>query len=149
MSSRQYHHRAFTLIELLLTVSIIGILATITIGVMSPRRQLSGSRDVKRQADVNAVMSAIDQYSIDHGDLPVGIPKGIPKEICAPAFPHCTGGVDLLMLSGAYIITIPMDPRAPADGTGSQYFIVESSNGRLITITAPLAEGNHAISITR
>lgn len=135
--------------ELLLTISIIGILATITIGVMSPRRQLNSSRDAKRQADVNAIMSAIDQYSIDHGDLPAGIPTGVAQEICAASAGHCVGGVYLMMLAGTYLSTIPSDPHAPASGTGTSYFIVKSANTQLVTVSAPLAEGNHTISITR
>ena len=148
MSARFQQRRAFTLVELLLTVSIIGILATITIGTMSPRKQLNSSRDAKRQADVNAIMSAIDQYSIDKGVLPAGIVRGPAKEICTSWATSCNGGISLLMLSGTYIPTLPADPYAQPTETGSHYFI-SLSNTDLVTIFAPLAEGKHSISITR
>lgn len=141
------HRTGFTLIELLLVIGIIAILSSIVIAALSPARQLGSSRDAKRQADVNTIIDAVYQYSIDHqGLLPNSIPTGTLQEICRTGAVDCDG-VNLDVLSNTYLVSIPIDPRAPETGTGTSYFIRRNGNGRL-TISAPLAEGD-AINITR
>lgn len=59
---------AFTLIELVIVVSILAILA----GVMIPRvsKRMAKSRDARRIADVRAVQAAIDSFHADTGKYP-------------------------------------------------------------------------------
>lgn len=147
MHPTKAHRGGFTLIELLLVIGIIAILSSIVIAALSPARQLGSSRDAKRQADVNTIINAVYQYSIDHqGLLPAGIPTGTLRQICRTGAADCDE-VNLDMLSNTYLVSIPVDPRAPEAGTGTSYYIRRDGNGRL-TITAPLAEGD-AINITR
>ncbi len=58
----------FTLIELIIVVSILAVLA----GVMIPRvsSRMAKSRDARRVADVRAIQSAIDSYYADTGSYP-------------------------------------------------------------------------------
>lgn len=57
--------RAFTLVELLIVIVIIGILtALVTIGFISAKNK---SADRKAVADVNSIASGLDQYSMSHG----------------------------------------------------------------------------------
>lgn len=146
---RRHHHAGFTLLELLVVIGIIGALAAIVVAALSPTRQLASTRDAKRQSDVNAILNAVYQYTIDHqGVLPPGIPQGnMPRGICTVDASSCNNGVNLRLLSGAYLVSIPVDPRAPENGTGTMYFIHQNSNSRL-TVTAPLAE-EKAITVTR
>ncbi len=140
--------RGFTLIELLLVIGIIAILSSIVIGALSPARQLGSSRDAKRRSDVNTILNAVYQYSIDHsGLLPPSVPVGTSRQICRLNAADCDE-VNLDVLSGTYLVSIPVDPRAPEAGTGTSYFIRRDINGRL-TISAPEAEGDDVISITR
>ena len=139
----------FTLIELMLVIGIIAVLSGIVIAALSPTRQLGFARDAKRQSDVNTILSAVYQYSIDNnGTLPGGIPTGTAREICRTAATTCVGGVDLDVLSGSYLVTVPIDPHAPDTGTGTQYFIKRDTRGRL-TVNAPQAEVRNEISVTR
>jgi prepilin-type N-terminal cleavage/methylation domain-containing protein len=140
----------FTLIELLLVIGIIAILMGIMIGALSPTRQLGFARDAKRQSDVNTILNAVYQYAIDHNG---GVPGSIPLsntaiEICRTGIPVCIGGADLDLLSGSYLVSVPVDPRAPDSGTGTSYFIKRDNNGRL-TVKAPLAEVRNVIEVTR
>lgn len=65
---------AFTLIELLIVIGIIGVLSAIVITAIHPGRQLAQARNTQRQAHVNAIMNAVEQYSIGSGGhLPSGI----------------------------------------------------------------------------
>lgn len=140
--------RGFTLIELLLVLGIISILVTITIAALSPTKQLASSRDAKRQADVNAILSAAYQYLVDYERLPDGIPSGVPAEICATDSADCDAAINLDVLTGAYLVRIPADPQIVDSATGTNYWIVRDQNGR-ITVSAPGAEEADSISITR
>lgn len=60
--------RAFTLIELVVVISILAILS----GVLVPRvtSHLKSARDARRLADLKAVRTAIEQYRLDRGVYP-------------------------------------------------------------------------------
>jgi len=145
--------RGFTLIELLLVIGIIAILASIVIVAINPTKQLGNARDAQRRSDVNTILNAVYQYAIDHnGSLPSGIPTTTAKIICQSTMTTaaCTtlGGVNLSILTGSYLVSIPKDPLVTASATGTNYFILQSSNGR-ITVSAPNAEQTVGISVTR
>lgn len=140
--------RGFTLIELLLVIGIIAVLSGIVIAALSPTKQLGTSRDAKRQADVNAILSAVYQYLVDVESLPPGIPSGAALEICATNSPDCDAAISLDILTGSYLVRIPLDPQRPDSATGTNYWIVRDQGGR-ITVSAPGAEEAESISITR
>ena len=145
---RSRFRRGFTLIELLLVLGIISLLVGITIAALSPSKQLGTTRDAKRQADVNAILSAVYQYLVDVEQLPPGIPSGTAVEICATDSADCDAAIDLDILTGSYLVRMPRDPQLPDSSTGTNYWIVRDGNGR-ITVTAPGAEEEQYIGITR
>lgn len=138
----------FTLIELMLVIGIMGVLASVVVAALSPTRQLASSRNAKRQSDVNTIMNAVYQYTIDHqGNLPPGI-SATAREICPFSAASCPAGVNLRILSGTYLPTMPADPQVNTAGTGTLYFIRQDSNRRLV-VSAPHAENDTVITITR
>jgi type II secretion system protein G len=68
MFSKKNKKRAFTLIEMLIVIVIIGILAAALIPRLSSAR--GRANDVARKADLAQVAAAIVAYQIDHGKLP-------------------------------------------------------------------------------
>lgn len=62
--------KGFTLIELMIVVSIIGILAAI--GIVSYRHVLQNGRDAKRQGDLGVIQSALELYHSDQFVYPLG-----------------------------------------------------------------------------
>lgn len=58
----------FTLIELIVTITIMSIL--LSVGFLSYRTVLKNGRDVKRQADLKSIQSALEQYRADLGYYP-------------------------------------------------------------------------------
>lgn len=140
----------FTLIELLLVIGIIAILASIVIVAINPSKQLGivNERNAQRRSDINTVINAVYQYAIDNnGDLSaLGLPEEA-TEICQSGAESCDGYIDLSVLEGTYLVTIPEDPSGPSEGT--DYTILQSPTTSRITIGAPEAEQGEAISVTR
>ncbi len=151
----QMSRAGFTLLEILLVVAAIAILAGIVILAINPSKQLGDTRNAQRKADVNTILNAIYQYTIDNnGTLPT-IPTGscalvAANQVCkAAATGTCSTGVALTVLTASekYLTSLPIDPTVSStDGTG--YYISKSANGR-VTLCAPSAEQGATISVTR
>lgn len=146
----------FTLLEILLVVAAIAILAGIVILAINPGKQLGDTRNAQRRADVNTILNAVYQYTIDNnGTLPTTIPTAAcalvaTNQVCKlTATGTCATGVALSVLTTneKYLVSMPIDPTVSStDGTG--YYITKSANGR-ITVCAPSAEQSATISVTR
>jgi prepilin-type N-terminal cleavage/methylation domain-containing protein len=141
----------FTLLEMLLVVALIAILASIVILAINPGKQLAEARNAQRRSDVNTILNAVYQYSIDNnGTLPSGIPVGTEELICKEGVPLCGVLVDLTVLTTdqKYLTAIPQDPNGVCNASSDCYSIYQSSNGR-VTVLAPYAELGATISVTR
>ncbi len=147
--------KGFTLLEILLVVAAIAVLAGIVIVAINPGKQLADTRNAQRRVDVNTILSAVYQYTVDtNGTLPAAINQAVAcdntaaNQICTTGG-TCTGITDLAVTTTnqKYLTSMPKDPTAStANGTG--YYAVKSANGR-ITVCAPSAEQSATISVTR
>lgn len=106
---------AFTLVELLISVSIISIL--IAIGIASYATINKQSRDTKRKSDIEQVRSALEMYRAENGSYPA------------------TGGGIFTAVSSlssdlipTYIPSIPTDPRVVSPYI-YQYKATNAANG--------------------
>lgn len=64
--------QAFTILEVLITITLLGFLATITIIAINPQKSITEARDAKIREIVEESRSAIINYSINNnGDLPL------------------------------------------------------------------------------
>lgn len=142
-----YNQRGFTLLEILLVVAAIGILAGIVIIAINPAKQLGETRNAQRRADVNTILNAVYQYTVDNAVLPSSITT-TATEICR-AGGVCTGLIDLSVLTALekYIVSIPIEPQAPGPN-GAGYKINKTANGR-VTVVAQFPEQGATISVTR
>lgn len=104
--------QGFTLIELLITISIIAILAAI--GIVTYSVALKSGRDTKRQSDLRAVQSALEQYHNDQGFYPTD--SGLDIALSSsppPAFTNCTGNpVSPCTVTKTYMSALPQDPQS-------------------------------------
>lgn len=140
--------KGFTLLEILLVVAAIAILAGIVIVAINPGKQLADTRNAQRKVDVNTILNAIYQYSIDNkGAVPTSLTTAA-TEICKTGG-ICTGLIDLSVLTAneQYLTSMPIDPSSTsAYGTG--YSVAKTANDR-ITVSAPSAERSVSISATK
>jgi general secretion pathway protein G len=106
--------KAFTLIELLIVIAIIGILAVM--GVASLRGALIKGRDAKRKSDIKSIQTALEMYYSDNGQ-----------------YPETTGRASTVLgaLTPQYIKEVPQDPV----GTGSNQYTYANTDCSGGTIT--------------
>lgn len=145
------NRKGFTLIEVLLVVAIIAILAGIVILAVNPAKQLADTRNAQRRSDVNTIMNAIYQYSIDNnGQLPTDIPLTNAGIICSSPTGTCDpANVDLAVLTanGKYLVAIPNDP-SNTTANITNYTVFKNADGRVV-VSAPGQEQGATITVTR
>lgn len=61
--------RGFTLVEMAVTVTIISLLVTASVILISPVQMRRKGHDVARLVDLNSLLQAIENYTVDH-DVP-------------------------------------------------------------------------------
>jgi prepilin-type N-terminal cleavage/methylation domain-containing protein len=153
--ARPSTEKGFTLIEILLVIALIAILSSITIVALNPTKQFGQAKDTTRVSHVNAILNAVNQYSLDNTGV---VPSTIPTSTACTASSEyeicqtntvCSVGVNLSVLTDAerYLVMIPIDPASTStEGTG--YNIVRSEYGR-VTVCARNTDDGGDISVTR
>jgi type II secretion system protein G len=116
-NGRWKFQRAFTLVELLVVISIIGILATLITANLNSAR--SRARDAQRKSDLKNMSTALRLYYNDRGVFPV---KDASYQIMgctsydSPA--SCVWGTEWSVGSGTektiYMSILPKDPLSPS-----------------------------------
>lgn len=147
--------RGFTLIELLVVILIIVSLAVVVFVALNPAQRLEDSRDARRTADVDSILSAMHQYIIDARGITTGLSLGTAEKqlgtgttgcgltaascsISATACLDVSGGT----LLGKYLASMPIDPTAGTTYTAAKtgYAASMDANG-IITVEACGVEG--------
>lgn len=153
-------YKGFSLIEILVVVALIVILATITIVAINPGKNFRDTRNAQRSADVNALLSAVTQYTTDGNALPAGIAECTADWTQGSTIGTDTaaGNINLApILAGDtegtdYMVAIPTDP---GTGTGATAGTAENTGyiictiGTRVQIAAPQAEAGKEIAVRR
>jgi len=63
------YSKSFTLIELLITLGILGVLMAVVVITINPAEFLKQSRDTKRMSDISNLQTAINLYLFEGGSL--------------------------------------------------------------------------------
>lgn len=103
--------RGFTLMELLIVMSIIAIITAI--GLVSYAPINKRSRDAKRKSDLEQVRSALEMYRSDNGYYPGS----------SASFDIMTTALnDSLVVPTPYLPSIPMDPKSTSTSPVYYYY---------------------------
>ena len=98
---------AFTLIELLISVSIVGIILLITFLVINPATLRAKARDSQRAGNIKSIQAAIQLYYVDKKAYPMSTSP-------TDNWINITGSdsLSLALTTGTpqYIMSIPLDP---------------------------------------
>ena len=115
LTQRSSRRKGFTLVELLVTITIIAILTTVSAVVFS--RTLAKARDGRRRADLKDLQTALELYYSENQAYPST--SGAWWGQCSNYGGHtdtCSGDVFIPGLCPTYINNIPIDPKADASG---------------------------------
>lgn len=121
--------RAFTLIELLIVIAIVGILSSVVLTSLGGAR--GKARDAKRVAELKGAQAAIELFYDACGQYPATFTTGASN--------GCPAGTPPVSF-GTFMSTIPVDPKDSAsytyyvDNTNYTYLLkgtLESSNSAL------------------
>jgi len=98
-----YNFKGFTLVELLVVMSIIAILAALSIFALSGARE--AARDTRRKSDLQSVAAALELYKADCNFYP----SSIPSSGTVFTGTACSMGANI------YMQAIPDDPQSTQD----------------------------------
>ncbi len=120
-------NKGFTLVELLVVITIIGILATVALVSLNSAR--AKARDAKRLGDVRQIALALEFCYNDIG-----------KYLPASTFP--AAGAALTCSGTTYINSMPSDP----SGGNYTYAVDNDSNAQKYVVAAKLETNNTALN---
>jgi type IV pilus assembly protein PilA len=137
--------KGFTLIEILIVIAILAVLAAIVLIAINPARQFRQANNAQRVSNVNAILNAVSQYTVDEkGAIPSEIEADADEISGASGSDHA----DLCeLLVPKYLPALPTDPSKSdqsitEDECSSAYstgYEIKSENGRVV-VSAPLTE---------
>ena len=67
---KKYNQKGVTMVELIITIALISILASIIMLVLDPVEKKQKARDNKRLSDISLLDRVINEYLLDYGDHP-------------------------------------------------------------------------------
>lgn len=105
VSLKKEKSKGFTLVELLVVISIIALLASIALGIYANVQK--NSRDAKRQSDLRVIQSALEQYKADQNFYPSSM---VISE--SSSLTNNTGNPSPPLLTKTYLKRFPVDPNA-------------------------------------
>lgn len=161
------HDRGFTLIELIVALTILTILAVTVFAALNPAQRLKDSKDARRTADASEILTAIHQSVVDNkGTFQTNFPAaGTEKQLGSPAggcaattvgICTLTAGCADLMADVAqdllpYLASMPIDPAGSAGGAtaaATGYSVKRDTNG-IVTVKACYTDGTTPITVSR
>ncbi|MBU1970573.1 prepilin-type N-terminal cleavage/methylation domain-containing protein [Patescibacteria group bacterium] len=122
--------KGFTLVELLISISLIAILSGVLFSVINPLGIQKKSRDAQRMADLSKVKVALESYFADNRRYPTR-PNWVKVSALSPE------------LEGPYINLLPIDPKSSGDANCSapnwrDYYYKTNGSGSVYVLFANL-----------
>lgn len=115
--------RGFSLVEMLVVVSIIAIFASVA--YVNYYASIEQSRDIERQSDLRALQTAVELYKLRHGEYPIGCNDDGDWSGDPNSWNNCDdGSYDYIVgLAPEFIPTLPFDPGEVINDNGYSYVV--------------------------
>jgi prepilin-type N-terminal cleavage/methylation domain-containing protein len=130
MNIKQKNQHAFTIVELLIVIVVIGILASISVAAYSGVQRRG--RDAQRAADVAHIQRALELYRAEHGVYPLAnTPTSYPSGYSVTSgygYSFATDDTWLRSLVQAGVLRSP--PRDPINNNERNYRYLVENSGR-------------------
>lgn len=146
----------FTLLEILLTIGIIAVLATVVVVSLDPVERFKDARDSRRLADIESILSAIHQYVIDNqGNYPSGLDTS-ERQIGSASSGCALGGscsvssdgcVDLDQSLERYLKNVPFDPESGS--AARTHYSVQLDDNNIVTVRSCDSTNSSIESVSR
>lgn len=136
--SRQ-NNKGFTIVQLIITLSVIVILAVGAIQAYNPTKRIGQTNDARRSQDIESLAKALETYQIDNDQLPadftgLNIYDTHKVVLCSSAAELTCDGqsrdclvVDDVDFLGEYIPSLPIDPTKIAT-TDTGYYVTRDED---------------------
>lgn len=145
--------KGFTLLEMLIVLTIIAILATVVFVSLDPMTQFAEGRNARRWSDVNNISTAMYRYVISKKAFPIGLDDKIRQLGTANSGCNitCVGAenscLDLSSQLKPFLDSLPIDPK---NGSSEKTFYSVSKNSdNVISVKSCNAENNTIIQVVR
>lgn len=138
--------QGFSVIELIVIISLIGILFAVVLLALNPPTRLGTTRDAERRQAVHDILHALVAYGADNfGNVPSVIDSltasvqiiGTNASGCTTVGGTCAGYTqienacaNITGLVDAYLTNVPTDPTTGTSGN-ARYYVQKSYNNRL------------------
>lgn len=92
-------NRGFTLVELLIVISIIVVMAVILVGALNPVALVNKAQDSRRKNDLNKIKIAFEAYYNNKGEYPADVSWNVSSNCGKP-----------IAQMSSYLTNLPCDP---------------------------------------
>ncbi len=154
-------NKGFTLLELIIVVTIIALLAAATFVAIDPAKRIGNAQNATRWSDTTAILNAIMTYVVDNsGTWPGNVDQDGTFQIgTGAACNDCTASSTVAAackdidnnLVDTYLATMPQDPSSSTGflyGDGTGYYFMRSSSGR-VQVGACTTYNSEIINVSR
>ena len=111
-------NKAFTLIELLITIAIIAILGSATVLVLNPVEMMSQARDSQRVNDLGVIKKAVDLSIFNNSSITTGTAQRVYLSLPSATAPACDASGLPTLPSGWQYVCSSATNLTKIDGTG-------------------------------
>lgn len=109
----KYKEKGFTLVELLVVISIIALLSSIVLASVNTAR--SRSRDAQRRLAIRQIQTALELYYHQNGSYPISGGATSPNGSWSTS--NDSSWITLQTALAPYIISLPTDPKQDSSGS--------------------------------
>ncbi|MBI2484476.1 prepilin-type N-terminal cleavage/methylation domain-containing protein [Candidatus Uhrbacteria bacterium] len=163
-------YKAFTLIELLITIAVIAILAAVAFVALNPLQRFQDTRDARRASDVAAVLAAAKTHQVDNDGAYLAAISGLTAaevymvndgsaatgcddnnaqcDTNVTSDTHCANLTGLV--TGGYLAAVPVSPNGAGTWTaGRSGYTISRSATNVLTMRSCESENTTEIFSSR